>query len=129
MSRADAHRKLTREQARELVPFLEAGRRGLAAANWRVGMEADDLVAPVVLAVIAEVQRHLPSGVEAALERLRDARAAWQAEYQHYQDRAQRKGYSHDEAAAEAYGRAIADVDQVLAALDGQGQEAGDGRG
>jgi hypothetical protein len=54
---ADANRELTPEQARELVPFLEAGRRGLVAARWRVGMEADDLVAPIVLTVIAELNR------------------------------------------------------------------------
>lgn len=56
---ADAKRKLTPDLARELAPFLEAGRRGLAAANWRVGMNADDLVAPITLAVIAEVNRTL----------------------------------------------------------------------
>ncbi|MEV1003469.1 hypothetical protein [Nonomuraea sp. NPDC050202] len=56
---ADAQRQLTPEQARVLYPFLEAGRRGLAAAKWQLGMDADDLVAPIVLAVIAEVQRRV----------------------------------------------------------------------
>ncbi|SEU46453.1 hypothetical protein [Nonomuraea wenchangensis] len=59
---ADPRRENIPEVARELVPFMEAGRRGLAAANWRVGMEADDLVAPVVLAVIAEVHRRVVEG-------------------------------------------------------------------
>jgi hypothetical protein len=59
---SDAPRKLTPEQARDLHPFLEAGRRGLAAAKWRVGMDADDLVAPIVLAVIAEVTRRVLAG-------------------------------------------------------------------
>ena len=58
----DSPRKLTPEQARDLYPFLEAGRRGLAAAKWRVGMDADDLLAPVVLAVIAEVNRRVVEG-------------------------------------------------------------------
>lgn len=61
---ADARRKLTLDQATVLVPFLEAGRRGLAAAKWRVGMEADDLVAPIVLAVIAEVNRRVVEGTQ-----------------------------------------------------------------
>ncbi|MCF6467355.1 hypothetical protein FAF44_02860 [Nonomuraea sp. MG754425] len=59
---ADAQRQLTREQARVLYPFLEAGRRGLAAAKWRVGMDADDLLAPIVLAVIGEVNRRVVEG-------------------------------------------------------------------
>ncbi|WP_188197273.1 hypothetical protein [Nonomuraea sp. SYSU D8015] len=58
----DAQRQLTPELAQTLAPFMEAGRRGLAAANWRVGMEADDLVAPIVLAVIAEVNRRALAG-------------------------------------------------------------------
>ncbi|TYB71189.1 hypothetical protein FXF51_01765 [Nonomuraea sp. PA05] len=63
---ADAPRKLTPEQARDLYPFLEAGRRGLAAAKWRVGMDADDLLAPVVLAVIAEMNRRVQPGKQIA---------------------------------------------------------------
>ncbi|MEV0236928.1 hypothetical protein [Nonomuraea sp. NPDC050786] len=57
-----SERDITRELTQTLAPFMEAGRRGLAAANWRVGMEADDLVAPIVLAVIAEVQRRVVAG-------------------------------------------------------------------
>ncbi|MEV1003470.1 hypothetical protein [Nonomuraea sp. NPDC050202] len=66
--------------------------------------------------------------VEAALATLRDARAAWEAEYQHYHERAQRKGYSHDEAAAEAYARAIGDIDRALATLNDP-DEGNGGRG
>ncbi|MEV4079206.1 hypothetical protein AB0J43_02785 [Nonomuraea fuscirosea] len=59
---ADASRELTPEQARDIYPFLEAGRRGLAAAKWRVGMDADDLLVPVVFAVIAEANRRVQPG-------------------------------------------------------------------
>lgn len=53
----------TREQLedlRVLVPFLAAGRRGLEASNWRPGDDASDLVAPIVLCVLAEVARQVP---------------------------------------------------------------------
>lgn len=59
---ADAERQNIPEVARTLLPFIEAGRRGLAAAKWRVGMDADDLLAPIVLAVIAEVNRQVLEG-------------------------------------------------------------------
>lgn len=43
------------EEMRMLLPFLEAGRRGLKRSRWMPGMDVDSLVAPVVLAVLVEV--------------------------------------------------------------------------
>jgi hypothetical protein len=52
-------RHIDLELMRHLVPFLEAGRRGLERSRWMPGQSADDLVAPIVLAVLAEVARTL----------------------------------------------------------------------
>lgn len=50
---------IDRVVARSIAPYLEAGRRGLAAANWRLGMDANVLVSGIVIAVLAEVQRRV----------------------------------------------------------------------
>lgn len=67
-------------------------------------------------------QRQRAEKAEAAIQRARsladEALPAWKEEHAYHQERAERKGYSHDEAAAEAYGRAIEVLSQILAALD-----------
>jgi len=59
----------------------------------------------------------------AALQRVRDAATAalanWEPERKHYQDRADQKGYSHDETAAAVYGVAMAAMAGIVADLDG----------
>lgn len=58
------------------------------------------------------------AAIEQAREGLTNALAAWKPEHDYYQDRAERKGYTHDETAAEVYGDAIRAVTDALAALD-----------
>jgi hypothetical protein len=59
---------------------------------------------------------------EAAVERVRKdltaALAEWQPEHDRARERADRKGYSHDETEAEVYAMAINTVTGILAALD-----------
>lgn len=50
------------ESAKQLMPFLKAARIGLARSRWRPGDNPDDLLAPVVLAVLAEVSRQIRLG-------------------------------------------------------------------
>ena len=51
-----------------LLPFLAAARRGLVRSRWLPGMNADDLLAPIVLAVLVEVAKQLRiSELEAAV--------------------------------------------------------------
>lgn len=50
------------EQAKLLLPFLEAGRRGLLSSQWRPGAPVEDLLAPIVLHVLAEAGRRLRIG-------------------------------------------------------------------
>lgn len=45
------------ESLRYLVPFVKAGHEGLRRARWQPGMSADDLVAPIVVAVLVEVAK------------------------------------------------------------------------
>lgn len=45
------------EKLSVLVPFQDAGMRGLQRSRWRPGQPVEDLVAPIVLAVLAEVAR------------------------------------------------------------------------
>lgn len=47
------------QQAKALLPFLAAARRGLVRSRWLPGMSADDLLAPIVLAVLVEVAKQL----------------------------------------------------------------------
>jgi hypothetical protein len=54
---------LTAEQTdacRTLAPFMRAGMVGLERSDWRPGCAAEDLVGPIVLAVLVEVARQLP---------------------------------------------------------------------
>lgn len=53
------------------------------------------------------------------------ALAIWTPEHEYYQDRAGRKGYSHDETAAEVYGAAIKVVTRAIAALAVPGASGG----
>lgn len=59
---------------------------------------------------------------EAALQRAREelttALAAWEPEHEYNLERARRKGYAHNQVAAEMYGDAIDRVSKALAALD-----------
>jgi regulator of replication initiation timing len=59
----------------------------------------------------------LQSVVEWGREALEGAVSAWTTERDFHQERAGRKGYGHDEMAAEAYGAAIKAVTGILAAL------------
>lgn len=54
-----ATRRLSDEDARDLAPLMRAGHRGLRASRWKPGHPAEYLVAPIVLAVVAEVSRML----------------------------------------------------------------------
>lgn len=45
------------ESLRYLAPFVKAGHEGLRRARWSPGMSADDLVAPIVVAVLVEVAK------------------------------------------------------------------------
>lgn len=51
--------RLSDEDARDLAPLMQAGLRGLRASRWKPGHTAEYLVAPIVLAVVAEVSRML----------------------------------------------------------------------
>jgi hypothetical protein len=57
------------------------------------------------------------AAIELAREGLKAALDAWTPEHEYNLDRARRKGYSHNEVAAEVYGDAIKAVAEVLAAL------------
>ncbi len=50
------------QQMKELLPFLQAARIGLARSRWRPGDNTDDLLAPIVLAILVEVARTLRIG-------------------------------------------------------------------
>jgi len=50
------------KQATALLPFLAAARRGLLMSCWRPGLDADELLAPIVLAVLVEVSKQLRIG-------------------------------------------------------------------
>lgn len=60
---------------------------------------------------------------EAAIARARrllsGSLAIWKGEHAYFQERAERKGYSHDEARTEVYGAAIEAAREVLASLKG----------
>lgn len=56
------------EAVRPLWPFLVAGRLGLQRARWRPGDSVDDLLAPIVMAVLVEVAKRLP--LDAMIETL-----------------------------------------------------------
>lgn len=60
----------------------------------------------------------LTAAIAQAREALTAALTAWTPEHEYHRDRAERKGYSHDETAAEVYGHAIKVVTAALAALD-----------
>jgi hypothetical protein len=45
------------DQVAALLPYQRAGMRGLTRSTWQPGQPADDLVAPIVLSVLAEVAR------------------------------------------------------------------------
>jgi hypothetical protein len=47
---------------KELLPFLAAARLGLARSRWRPGDDPDELLAPIVLTVLAEVARRIRPG-------------------------------------------------------------------
>ncbi|MGH9275633.1 MAG: hypothetical protein ACRDZU_13380 [Acidimicrobiales bacterium] len=69
-----------------------------------------------------ETQRNRAEQAEVTIERVRalaaEDLAVWTREHGFYRERADRKGYSHDEASAVAYGMAIEGLTQILAALD-----------
>lgn len=65
----------------------------------------------------------LASAVERALALAEDALHAWRPERDYHRERADRKGYSMNETAAEVYGDAIKAMTEILAALD-QPEEA-----
>lgn len=48
------------EACKVLLPFMRAGQEGLRRSRWRPGDHTDDLVAPIVLAVIVEVAKTFP---------------------------------------------------------------------
>lgn len=50
------------EACKQLLPFLSAARRGLAMSRWRPGDDPDDLLAPIVLAVLVEVGKQIRPG-------------------------------------------------------------------
>jgi hypothetical protein len=53
---------------KELYPFLIAARRGLAMSRWRPGDDPDELLAPIVLAVLVETSKRIrPAELMAAL--------------------------------------------------------------
>lgn len=67
----------------------------------------------------AETERdRLREQIRQAREKAEAALAAWRPEHEHYSDRAERKGYSHDETAAETYGLAIEAVTGILTVLE-----------
>ena len=49
--------RLSKADAADLEPFGQAAMRGLGRARWRPGDPVEWLVAPIVLAVLAEVGR------------------------------------------------------------------------
>ena len=61
------------------------------------------------------------AAVDGARKVLTEALSAWEPEHEYYEDRAARKGYSHDETAAQVYGAAIDVATKALAELDGRG--------
>lgn len=67
--------------ARSLLPFLRAGRHGLDRSPWRPGQPPEDLVAPIVLAVLVEASRQLRLDLLLSLlaARAGPALAAWDA--------------------------------------------------
>jgi len=79
-----------------------------------------DALMPVVEAALTKAERRAEQA-EAAVERVRslaaDAIDRWEPKRDEHQERAERKGYTHDEAVAEASGHAIDDLTQILAAL------------
>jgi hypothetical protein len=58
------------------------------------------------------------AAIERAREGLGAALTVWEPEHEYHQDRAQRKGYTHNQVATEVYGDAIKAVTDVIAALD-----------
>jgi hypothetical protein len=45
------------EQMRQLVPFLDAAKRGLVLSRWRPGEPVEELLAPITLQVLIAVSR------------------------------------------------------------------------
>lgn len=75
-------------------------------------------------AITAETERdRLRKAVERACALAEAALEAWKPEHEYHQDRAARKGYSHDETAAETYSLAIEAVAGILAAVDQTAKE------
>lgn len=59
------------ETAKVLVPFMRAGLEGLERSRWRPSQftQVEDMVAPIVVAVLVEVAKTLPlAEMTAALE-------------------------------------------------------------
>ena len=63
--------------------------------------------------------------VAKAREILTNALAEWEPEHERVAERAERKGYSHDEAEARVSAAAIKTVRDALAALDGEASQHG----
>jgi hypothetical protein len=60
------------EACKTLAPFMRAGLDGLERSRWRPGQwtKIEDLVAPIVVAVLVEVAKQLPlAEMTAALDR------------------------------------------------------------
>lgn len=65
----------------------------------------------------AEIER-LWDRIHKAGSLAREALQVWKPEHEYRQERADRKGYAHDEAAAKVYGDAIEALTSILAALN-----------
>lgn len=79
-------------------------------------------------AAIVTERNELKADLDGVREALTAALSDWEANREYHQVRYGRKGYSHDEAAVEAYDFAIKGVTGVLAALDHRTEETPDGR-
>jgi hypothetical protein len=90
----------------------------LAAEDRWVPLSGRQRIADRLVAVIKKDTSEAEAALEWGREALTGAIAAWTTERDIYRERADRKGYSHDEAAAQAYGAAIKSVAGILAALD-----------
>ena len=50
------------EHAKQLVPFLDAAKRGLKLSRWRPGDPVEELLAPITLQVLIAVSRECGLG-------------------------------------------------------------------
>jgi hypothetical protein len=50
------------EQMKQLVPFLDAAKRGLVLSRWRPGDPVEELLAPITLQVLVAVSRECGLG-------------------------------------------------------------------